>query len=96
MSKLKKDYLNEFVKAGGTITDEIKKMTISEIKKLTKNIEKKKKFNSKGKYTHIDRSNGQLLRKADLNKKKPWLSPISNQATVEELTKEEQDSLKTK
>jgi len=44
-----------------------------------------------GKFTHIDRSNGELLRKSQLNKKKPWLSPISGQATVEKLTQEEDE-----
>lgn len=44
--------------------------------------------------THIDRSNGVLLRKQDLDKKKPWISPISGQATVEELTQEEREAMK--
>lgn len=39
--------------------------------------------------THIDRSNGQLLSEKDLVKNKPWIGPVSNQATVEKLTEEE-------
>lgn len=43
----------------------------------------------KGKFTHIDRSNGTLLCENQLDKDKPWLSPISRGATVEKLTPEE-------
>ena len=44
--------------------------------------------------TYIDRSNGILLREKDLNKKKPWISPISGQASVEKLTEVELKALK--
>ncbi|KKM26582.1 hypothetical protein LCGC14_1583360 [marine sediment metagenome] len=43
--------------------------------------------------TYIDRSNGILLREKDLNKKKPWISPVSGQATVEKLTEVELKAL---
>lgn len=43
----------------------------------------------KGKFEFIDRSNGKLLRKSDLDPKKPHISPISGQATVERLPDEE-------
>ena len=52
-------------------------------------VKKKVEVVKKGKCTHIDRSNGVLLREKDLNKKKPWLSPVSGQASVEKLTEEE-------
>jgi hypothetical protein len=44
-------------------------------------------------FTHIDRSNGQLLKRSQLNPEKPWISPLSNQASVEELTQDEKDNL---
>ncbi len=44
-------------------------------------------------YTHIDRSSGVYLRASDLDKKKPWLSPVTGQATVEELTKDERENM---
>lgn len=43
-------------------------------------------------FTHIDRSNGEFLRKSQLNKDKPHISPISNLATVEALTPEEAEA----
>ena len=49
---------------------------------------------SKEGFSHIDRSNGKLLKRSQLNQEKPWLSPISNQATVEELTQDELENLK--
>ena len=36
-------------------------------------------------FTHIDRSNGTLLKERDLNLEKPHLSPVSGLATVEKL-----------
>ena len=61
------------------------------VKKKIEVVVKKKKVETvkKEKCTHIDRSNGVLLREKDLNKKKPWLSPVSGQASVEKLTEEE-------
>lgn len=60
-----------------------------------KTVEKKKApKKSKAPYTHIDRSNGMFLRDKDLDRKKPWIGPVSRQATVEKLTEEERDELK--
>lgn len=53
--------------------------------------EEKKPKKSKEEYTHIDKSNGQLLRKSELNKDKPWIGPVSNQASVEKLTEAEKE-----
>ena len=53
----------------------------------------KKATTRRSKELYIDRSNGAILEKKDLDKKKPWLSPISGQATVEKLTQEEIDAL---
>ena len=44
-------------------------------------------------FTHIDRSNGVLLKASQLNVENPHISPVSNQATVEALTQEEKDNL---
>ncbi len=43
--------------------------------------------------THIDRSNGQFLKRSQLNKDKPWLGPVSGQASVEVLTDYEKENL---
>lgn len=62
---------------------------------MTKKQDKKvevKKGGKKEPFTHVDRSNGTFLRKSELNKKKPWISPISNTASVEELTDEQYDA----
>ena len=59
---------------------------------VSKSEAKRVKSQQAEEFTHIDRSNGQLLKKSQLNPAKPWIGPVSNQATVEELTQEEKDS----
>ena len=53
---------------------------------MAKKTTEKTTDSKKSAFTHIDRSTGTKLRKSDLDKNKPHISPISGQATVEPLT----------